>query len=275
MRLNGPSFPHLTIPPQKIPPLVLVDDFLIMKKKLPGTVSVFPPSFHSFFPSNQFPLRHPFHTPPLSSLGKPILVHAQPSPIVPAHRGDGANHNLLPRRPQLLRWHVHPPTETVRLKRNIIVRTTVDAMDRENKNVGLPGPIPDRIPVLADSFKLEANGRAAVLGWRDGDFQVLGEKLGVGQSFRSRMAVGSSFLRAVVAGDVLLPRHAAAIGAEELRFVGGEMPEAEFVVRHGKVVGAEVFIVRLSCAVDVTGTPAAVNQFPFAVVNLDGVPRVV
>lgn len=147
-------------------------------------------------------------------------------------------------------------------------------MNPENENIWLSGTVPNGIPVLADSFKLEADRRAAVLGWRNGDVPVFGEELGVGQSFGSRDIEDTTFFRPDVAGNVHLPRHAAAIGAEELGSVGWEMPEAEFIVRHGKVARGEIFVVRLSRTLDVTGTPAAINQFPLPVVDLDRVPRV-
>ncbi len=77
------------------------------------------------------------------------------------------------------------------------------------------------------------------------------------------------------AEDVLLPRDLrATVGAMEEGFVGGEVAKAELVIGHGEMTGSELFGVLLVADADVAGAPAGVDELPFTVVNLDGVPGV-
>lgn len=228
-----------------------------------------------FLPLDQLPRRHPFATPRRPALAQAIFVQAQPAPAALADGADGEDRNGLAGGAQVLRRHVGPPAEAVVVEGDVVVLAPVDAVDAEEEDVRHAGPVPDRVPVGADALELEAHRRRAVRRRRDGDFPARGHELGVAQPFGSRHVVDLTFFRAAVGGDVRLPRQAAAVVAEELGFIGWEMPEAEVVVRHGKVARGEIFVVGLSGALDVASTPAAVDQFPFAVVDLDRVPRVV
>lgn len=53
------------------------------------------------------------------------------------------------------------------------------------------------------------------------------------------------------------------------------MGEGEVLVGHAEPFGTEGFDVRAVVAAGVARAPAAVNQFPFAVVDAHGVPGVV
>ena len=66
-----------------------------------------------------------------------------------------------------------------------------------------------------------------------------------------------------------------AVGAEELGFVGWEMRQAKFVVGHDEMARGEFLVVRLSFSFDVSRAPAAVDQFPFPVVDFHRIPCVV
>jgi len=55
----------------------------------------------------------------------------------------------------------------------------------------------------------------------------------------------------------------------------GEVARAEFDVGHGEEGWGEGFVIRLAFAVDGSGAPAAVDEFPLSVVDFDGVPGVV
>lgn len=77
-----------------------------------------------------------------------------------------------------------------------------------------------------------------------------------------------------VAHDVGFPTNGAAVRAEPVRAIGREVTQAEFVIGHGEHARGEVFRVRLPGPVDVSRAPAAVQKFPFPVVDLDGVPCV-
>lgn len=80
----------------------------------------------------------------------------------------------------------------------------------------------------------------------------------------------------VRADDVFLPLYlGAAVGAVEVGFIAREVAEAEVVVAHCEVAGREGFVVGFPLAGDVARAPAAVDQFPFAVVDLHCVPGVV
>ncbi len=57
-------------------------------------------------------------------------------------------------------------------------------------------------------------------------------------------------------------------------FVLGKVAHAEFDVGHGEEGGREGFVVGLAFAVDASGAPAAVDEFPLSVIDFDGVPGV-
>lgn len=130
--------------------------------------------------------------------------------------------------------------------------------------------------MLADFFELEADGGVGVGGGGDGNVQVAGENFGFGEAFfvgdAGEGVEGRS--RAGFADDVFLPGRVAAVGAEEVGFVLGEVARAEFDVGHGEEGGREGFVVGLAFSVDVSGAPAAVDEFPLSVVDFHGVPGV-
>ena len=125
-------------------------------------------------------------------------------------------------------------------------------------------------------LELKADDRGRVSGRGDGEAEVLGEEVGIVEAFgRGDVAVDADEFAAGIADDVFFPGDArTAVGAEEVVFVGWEVAETEFVVVHCEMAGGEVFVVGFAFPLDVACAPAAVNQFPFAVVDSDGVPSV-
>lgn len=79
----------------------------------------------------------------------------------------------------------------------------------------------------------------------------------------------------VRAEDVFGPLHGESVGAVEEGFIVREMAEAKFVVGHCEMPGCEFLRVFLFVEADVARAPAGVDEFPFAVVDFDGVPGVV
>ena len=113
-------------------------------------------------------------------------------------------------------------------------------MHGQDELVGLARPVHEGVPMAADALELEANRRSRVLGCTDGDLEVLG------QEFRRRQALLGGHVRedphagaALVAQDIFLPGHCAAVGEVKMRSVAWEMGEAEFFVVHGEMVGLE------------------------------------
>lgn len=99
---------------------------------------------------------------------------------------------------------------------------------------------------------------------------------GRGEAFHFDDVVKNAYgVRAAVAEDVFLPGDVTTVGAEKLGSVGREMRETEFVIGHDEMARGEFLVVRLSFSFNVSRTPTAVDQFPFAVVNLYRVPGVV
>lgn len=150
-------------------------------------------------------------------------------------------------------------------------------MDLEEEDVGRAGAVDEGGPVGADAGEAEADHGIDV--GRDGDLELAGEEGRFGDALllddagvnRQRLRGGR-----VRSHDIFLPADAGAtVGAVEVRFVGGEMAQAEFVVRHGEAAGCEIFVVGFAGAGDVAGAPAAVDEFPFVVVDFHRVPRVV
>lgn len=52
------------------------------------------------------------------------------------------------------------------------------------------------------------------------------------------------------------------------------MRESKLIIRFGEVFRAELFIVRLAFAFDVSGAPTWVDEFPCAIIDFNGVPSV-
>ncbi len=77
-----------------------------------------------------------------------------------------------------------------------------------------------------------------------------------------------------VDADILFPFHSAATRVEEHVLISREVLDAEFFVAHGEVSWFESLHVGHSCSLDVASTPACIDEFPFAVVDTDGVPGV-
>jgi len=48
----------------------------------------------------------------------------------------------------------------------------------------------------------------------------------------------------------------------------------ELVIRHREETRGKVFVVRLAGATDIPSTPTAIDKFPFAIIDLNGVPCV-
>lgn len=109
----------------------------------------------------------------------------------------------------------------------------------------------------------------------DADGFVFGEEAGCADAFLSGYIVDLWRFSACVAGHVFLPAHTATVGAESLRSVAWEVPEAEFVVGHREHARSKLLVVGLACAGYVTGAPTGVDAFPLAVVDLDCVPSVI
>ena len=147
-------------------------------------------------------------------------------------------------------------------------------MNREDENERFAGSVPNGIPVFAHAGELESDGGARG-GRGDGDFFVSGQEGGFGDALGVCEAVDLQGFAAGVAEHVFFPAQGAAVGAEGLRSVGGEVAEAEVVVGHGEHLGRELLVVRLTGAGDVAGAPAGVDGFPVPVVDLHRVPGVV
>ena len=140
-----------------------------------------------------------------------------------------------------------------------------------------------------DTGEAEVDQRPAIIiRW---DAEMFGREGGFGDAFplddagieRQRELAGR-----VWAEDVSFPGHAAAAaaairgrrrrgggGAKKEGFIRREMAEAEFLIGHGEEARLELLAVGFARAGDVAGAPAGVDEFPFAVVDLDRVPRVV
>lgn len=96
------------------------------------------------------------------------------------------------------------------------------------------------------------------------------------EAFLAEEVEDANGLAALVAEDVFAPRElSAAIGAEKVVRIRGEVPQSEFVVVHSEEFGGEVFFVGLTLAGYIPGAPAAVNELPFAIIDFDGVPRMI
>lgn len=149
----------------------------------------------------------------------------------------------------------------------------IDAVDAEDVGEGFARAVALGCPVRADEGELESDDG----GWVHGDVQVAGLDLGYGDAFFVGDAGEGVQGRAEAgfADDVVFPGWVGgAIGAEEVGFVLWVVAEAEFGVGHCEEGWREGFVIGLAFAADVAGTPAGVNEFPFAVVDFDGVPRV-
>lgn len=132
-----------------------------------------------------------------------------------------------------------------------------------------------RIPVGTDAGELEADGARG--GDRDAEVRreerIFGEALLLDDAGVKHQRLRAARVRA---DDVFLPAYlGAAIGAVELGFVAWEVVEAEFVVAHCEVAGREGLVVWLPLPGDVARAPAAVDEFPLPIVDLDCVPGVV
>ena len=60
-----------------------------------------------------------------------------------------------------------------------------------------------------------------------------------------------------------------------MQFISREVAQTELVVRHGEEARGEILVVGFPRAGDVACAPAAVDELPFVVIDLDRVPRVV
>lgn len=148
-------------------------------------------------------------------------------------------------------------------------------MDFEEVYEGFSGAVAGGIPVFADFGELETERGTWMGGGGDGDFFVEGEEAGFADAFWAGYVVDLQSLAPGVSCHVFFPAHTATVGAEGLGSIGGEMTNAEIVIRHGEHAWCELFVVGLAGAGDVAGTPAAVNELPLAVINLHGVPGVI
>ena len=107
--------------------------------------------------------------------------------------------------------------------------------------------------------------------------EVLGQKLCFGEAFTGRdVAEDADGLAALVAEDVLVPGNlGAAVGAEEVVFVGRVVLEAELVIVFRELGGFEAFRIGLAFAAYIASAPASIEELPLAAVDPDGVPSMV
>lgn len=129
--------------------------------------------------------------------------------------------------------------------------------------------------MLADAAEAELDDHVG----GGGDMELRRAEAGFGEAFFFGFAGvhghGLCGGGAIGAEDVFFPRNLrAAVGAVEEGFVGGEVAEAELVIRHGEMARGEFLSVFLVADADVAGAPAGVDELPFTVVDLDGVPGV-
>lgn len=128
----------------------------------------------------------------------------------------------------------------------------------------------------ANLLELEAHGGSGMLGGIHGDGEVLGQDFGLFEAFLADEVEDANGLAALVAEDVFTPRDlSATIGAEKVVRIRRKVPQSEFVVVHGEEFGGEVFVVGLTLAGDIACAPAAVNEFPFTVIDSNGIPRMI
>ena len=149
----------------------------------------------------------------------------------------------------------------------------IDAVDAENVGERFARAVALGRPVRANEGELETDCGRGV----HGDVQLAGQDLGFGDAFfvgdTGESVQGRS--EAGFANDVFFPGWVGrAVGAEEVGFVLWIVAEAKFGVGHCKARGCEGFVVGLAFAANVAGAPTGVEEFPFAVINFDGVPRV-
>lgn len=147
---------------------------------------------------------------------------------------------------------------------------TVDAVDLEEEEARLGLGVMFEGPVRAYEVKLEAERTGGVV---DGDLVGCGVK-GGGVEVVFVSVCEDEWLFGDVE-EVFLPGDGGpAVVAEKVVTVAWIVGLAELVVCFGEVRRREDLNVRLAAAVDGTGAPARVDEFPVSVVDADGVPGV-
>lgn len=150
-------------------------------------------------------------------------------------------------------------------------------MDHEQEETGFFAAVVRECPVVTQQSKLEAH-RACRVVYRD-----VAIRRGEGTAanavlFGAAVDLDGVTTRRVirVCNNVLFPANSRSpIVTEEVIPVGGKVFEAEVIVGHSKPLRREVLLVRRSLAFNRPSTPARVNQFPLATVNLDCIPGMV
>ena len=180
---------------------------------------------------------------------------------------------------QHLGLHVRPPHFPIGVKGDVVVFPTVEAVDGEDVDVGWAGAVDVRGEVRAEEVELEMNfgGRKRRGGGgdgRDGNVEVGGLE---GRSIDAFFAQDVERLHRFSGGAgraevIRRPVHLRPVTAEKHAPVGGKVPPAEEIVAHGEHVRIEFRHVRFPFALHVPGTPAAVDELPFAVIDSHGVP---
>jgi hypothetical protein len=238
------------------------------------------------YSSDQLPGRHAAEPHPHSPLSLPELPDAQAAGILSIpKRTHGKERQRLARRAQPGRLDIHEPRIPAPagiaaadvIEGEVVLLAAVDAVDCEDED-GRCTPLGVSVqrPVRTLKFKGESDDSSQA--WlqnltprRDGPSTNTVIRPCVGEDGGWFDSAGPAVR---VDPDVLFPFDVPAFREKEHIFASGEMLDAEFFIAHGKVPRFKPLHIGLSGALDVTGAPACVDEFPFAVVDADSVPGV-
>jgi hypothetical protein len=100
----------------------------------------------------------PSPTTPPNLLPEPL--DRQPSAILPVKLSHNIHMHLHARPPQVLNRDITPPHLSIRLKRDVILRRSLEGIEGEYVKIVWPVAVADWIPVWAYLLEREADGRA-------------------------------------------------------------------------------------------------------------------